>query len=256
MSPKKVEKPDYGNWVSKKFICVPGFLGLVFLGLGLVFLSLWWVLPALLFLAIAGYFTYARSLFSSQGGDIQNRIRALLLAHLDWDGNGQALDIGCGNAALAIALAHKYPRAAVTGIDYWGGNWEYSQAVCERNAQLEGVGERTIFRKASASKLPFEDETFDAAVSNLSFHEVSDSTDKREVVREALRVVKKGGKFAFQDLFLMKPVYGDPQELLETIRSWGIEEVEFIETRRADFIPAALKLPFMVGTLGLIVGKK
>jgi len=254
MSPQTVEKPDYGNWVSKKFIIVPGILGLA--SLGLVFLSLWWVLPTLLFLAIAAYFGYARYRFSPQGGDVQGQIRALVLAHLDWDGNGQALDIGCGNAALAIALARKYPRAAVTGIDYWGGSWEYSQAVCERNAQLEGVGERTTFRKASASKLPFDDGTFEAAVSNLTFHEVSDSANKRDVIREALRVVKKGGKFAFQDLFLMKPVYGEPQELLETIRSWGIEEVEFIETRQASFIPAVLKLPFMVGTLGLIVGKK
>ena len=254
MSPQTVGKPDYGNWVSKKFIYVPGIIGIVFLGL--VFLSLWWVLPALLFLAVAAYFGYARYRFSSHGGDIQGQIRALVLEHLDWEGTGQALDIGCGNATLAIALAQKYPRAAVTGIDYWGGNWEYSQAVCERNAQLEEVGERTTFQKASASKLPFEDETFDAAVSNLTFHEVGDSADKRDVIREALRVIKKGGKFAFQDLFLMKPVYGEPQELLETIRSWGIEKVEFIETRRADFIPTALKLPFMVGTLGLIVGTK
>jgi ubiquinone/menaquinone biosynthesis C-methylase UbiE len=254
MSPKTVEKPDYGNWVSKKFIYAPGTIGIVCLGL--TFLSAWWAIPAVLVLVIAAYFSYARTLFSPRGGDIQSQIRALVLAHLDWDGNEQALDIGCGNAALAIALARKYPGAAVTGIDYWGGNWEYSQVVCERNAQLEEVGERTTFRKASASKLPFDDETFDAAVSNLTFHEVSDSADKRAVIREALRVVKKGGKFAFQDLFLMKPIYGEPQELLETIRSWGIEKVEFIETRRAEFIPAALKLPFMVGTLGLIVRQK
>lgn len=254
MSPKKVEKPDYGNWVSKKLIVVPGILGLVFLGLA--FLSLWWVLPALLLLAIATYFVYARYKFSPQGGDIQGQIRALVLAHLDWEGNGQALDIGCGNAALAIALVCKYPRAVITGIDYWGGNWEYSQAVCERNAQLEEVGERTTFQKASASKLPFEEGTFDAAVSNLVFHEVADAADKREVVREALRVVKKGGKFAFQDLFLIKPTYGDIDKLVMTIQGWGTQKVAFVETRNLQFTPKALKLPFMVGTMGMIVGEK
>ena len=51
------------------------------------------------------------------------------------------------------------------------------------------------FQKASASKLPFADESFDVVVSNLTFHEVKDVKDKREVVREALRVVKKGGIF-------------------------------------------------------------
>jgi len=254
MDKQTTRKPDYGNWVSKKFIAGPIILSLIFMGL--VFLSLWWIVPAVLFLASAAYFGYARYRFSPEGGDVQGKIRALVLAHLDWDGNGQALDIGCGNAALAIALARKYPKAAVTGIDFWGSSWEYSQNVCEKNAKLEEVGERTTFRKASASKIPFSDETFDIAVSNLTFHEVSDSRDKRDVLKEAFRVVKKGGKFAFQDLFFLKPVYGEPQELLETIRGWGIGKVEFIETRQEGFIPAALKLPFMVGTLGLMVGKK
>jgi SAM-dependent methyltransferase len=113
-----------------------------------------------------------------------------------------------------------------------------------------------VFQKASASKLPFEDGYFDAAVSNLCFHEVADTEEKREVVREALRVVKKGGVFAFQDLFLLKQAYGDVDELVRTIKSWGITEVEFTETRSFPFIPTALKLPFMVGRMGIIKGEK
>ena len=80
--------------------------------------------------------------------------------------------------------------------------WEYSKAVCERNAEIEGVAGRMNFQKASAAALPFEDEHFDAAVRNLVFHEVGDVINKRELLREALRVVKRGGAFAFQDLFL------------------------------------------------------
>ena len=76
------------------------------------------------------------------------------------------------------------------------------------------------------------------------------------MIREALRVVKKDGKFAFQDLFLLKPVYGDMDALVATIKSWGVDEVEFVETRNAPFIPAALKLPFMVGRIGIIKGQK
>jgi ubiquinone/menaquinone biosynthesis C-methylase UbiE len=175
---------------------------------------------------------------------------------LDWSGDGKALDIGCGNGALTNRLARKFPKAQVTGIDFWGKRWEYSKDACEGNAQAEGVDDRVVFQKASASKLPFADEYFDVAVSNLCFHEVADSKDKREVIREALRVVKKGGKFAFQDLFLLKQVYGDPDDLVATIKSLGISKVEFIDTRNAPFIPAALKLPFMVGRIGLIKGEK
>lgn len=79
--------------------------------------------------------------------------------------------------------------------------------MCERNAKIEGVIDRVTFQKASASILPFADEYFDAVVSNLVFHEVREVADKREVVREALHVVKKGGRFAFQDLFLLRRTY-------------------------------------------------
>lgn len=45
----------------------------------------------------------------------------------------------------------------------------------------------------------------------------------------------------------MTLVYGEIDDLLETIRSWGIETVEFVETSDSGFIPKALKLPFMLG---------
>jgi ubiquinone/menaquinone biosynthesis C-methylase UbiE len=179
-----------------------------------------------------------------------------VLANLDLTGEGKALDIGCGNGALTVKLAQKYTKVQLIGIDYWGKKWEYSKNTCERNAQIEGVNERVTFQKASAASLPFDDEYFDSAVSNFVFHEVSDAKDKREVIREALRVVKRGGKFSFQDELLVKQLFGDIDDLLETIKSWGISKVEFVQTRDADFIPRALKLPFILGTIGIISGEK
>ena len=254
MSPATLKKPDYGNWVSTRLVYGPALLGFLFLAL-----SFWlpvWLILALLFLAIAGYFAYARYLFSPQGKNVQAQIYDLLLAAFDWNGEGQFVDIGCGNGAASIKLAKKYPKATVVGVDYWGGNWQYSKSVCERNAQIEGVGQRVSFQKSSASKLPFPDGCFEAAVSNLTFHEVADVRDKREVIQEALRVVKPGGKFVFQDLFLIEREFGRMDDLLETIRGWGIRKVEFVETRNASFIPPALKLPFMVGTMGILAGEK
>jgi ubiquinone/menaquinone biosynthesis C-methylase UbiE len=247
-------KPEYGNWVPKRMIYLSGFVGFVFLGLGFLF----WVLavPSVLFFLVAAYFVYARHQFSLQGGNVQDRVWTLVLENLDWNGEGKALDIGCGNGALSIKLAKKHPKAQVTAIDYWGKRWEYSKSMCERNAELEGVNERVAFQKASAVALPFDDGYFDAAVSNFVFHEVSDAKDKREVIREALRVVKKGGKFSFQDEFLVKQFYGETDDLVETIKSWGIAKVEFVQSRDADFIPKALKLPFMLGSIGIVKGEK
>jgi SAM-dependent methyltransferase len=247
-------KPNYGNWVSARLVYLPAGLTILFGALSLA-LPLLALLAVPFFLGFA-YFAYARYQFSGAGGNIQMKVQKLALDCLEWQGRGRVLDIGCGNAPLAIAIAKKYPQAEVTGIDYWGGSWEYARRVCERNAALEDVAGRTTFQKASASHLPFADETFDVAVSNLVFHEVSDTPHKVEVVKEALRVVRKGGVFVFQDLFLLKQAYGDIDSLLETIRGWGIERVEFVDTSKSAFIPAGLKLPFMVGAIGILHGIK
>lgn len=246
--------PDYGNWVSPRFVYGPAGVGVIFAASGVVWRPL--VFPAALCLLVAGYFAYARYRFSPRGGNIQTKVRDLLLERLEWGGQGQVLDIGCGNALLTVEIARRYPRAQVTGVDFWGANWAYSQRLCEQNAKAAGVAEQVSFRKASAAALPYADGQFDAVVSNLCFHEVRDVADKREVVREALRVLRKGGRFAFQDLFLLERAYGDTDGLVATLGSWGVSKVEFVRTCDAPFIPKALKLPFMLGTMGVLYGEK
>ena len=256
---KKKNKPEraaanYGNWVSKWMIFIPGAFALVFIGLSWV--SFWLLIPAAFFVAIYTYFAYAYNKFSPVGGDLQTRIRDLVLERLEWDGQGRVLDIGCGNGPMVVKLARKYTAARVTGVDYWGGKWGFSQRACECNAGIEGVDRRCEFIKAGAGSLPFEDGYFDAVVSNFVFHEVRDVKDRREVIREALRVLKEGGSFAFHDLFLYRKLYGTTDDLLATIKSWGVGEVYFVNTSRTDFIPPLLRLPFMLGSIGIIYGKK
>jgi SAM-dependent methyltransferase len=248
------QKSKYGNWVSWKLIITPAFLGLIFTGLA-------FLIPILGILAVISwlicvYFGLARYRFSPAGGDIQSKIIDLILDHVDWSGDGKIIDIGCGNGPLTIRLAKRYPQATILGIDYWGKNWDYGQAVCKQNARLEGVADQTSFQKSSASALPCKDCEFDLAVSNLTFHEVSDTKDKREVLKEAFRVVKPGGKFVFQDLFTWETLYGTPEELIRLIKSWGIHKVDFIRTCDVPFIPSFLKLPFMVGKIGIVCGEK
>ena len=251
---KQSHEVDYGNWVSRRLIYIPAALAVIFSGL--LFLSLFFLVGTLLFLIPTVYFIYAYFQFSPRGGNLQAKIRDLASNQLVWDGDGRLLDIGCGNGAIAIEAANKYPKAQIVGIDYWGGQWEYSKESCEKNAQIAGVAERTSFQKDSAAKLPFADESFDAVVSNFVFHEVQDVKDKRAVIKEALRVLKKDGLFVFQDLFLWKRIYGEPEDLLATIQSWGVQEVKFVDTSQQSFIPRAMKLPFMVGQIGIIYGRK
>jgi SAM-dependent methyltransferase len=245
---------DYGNWVSNRLLYISSAISVALGVLSLAFPLL--LIPTIIVFLCFLYLFWAHYRFSPRGGDIQRKVQELVLMHLEWDGGGKALDIGCGNGPLAIAIAKKYLNAEVTGIDYWGGEWDYSKALCESNAEIEGVANRVTFQQASASSLPFDSESFDVVVSNLVFHEVKDIADKKDAIREALRVVRKGGKFVFQDLFVWKRLYGEGDQLLDTIRSWGVDSVELVSTCDSEFIPRALKLPFMLGTIGILHGRK
>jgi hypothetical protein len=44
-------------------------------------------------------------------------------------------------------------------------------------------------------------------------------------------------------------------DLLATVKSSEITKVQFVKTADSVFIPKALKLPFMLGTIGILFGR-
>jgi len=249
------ERVKYANWVSVRFIIVPTVVAIPF-AVGAAFIPALGSLAAV-FLLTATYFAYARCVFSPRGRNVQNRMADLLHSHLpgaDWE--GKVLDIGCGSGSLPIRIAKSHPKVIVLGVDTWGAAWGSSRRLCERNADHQGVAGRVSFEDGDAASLRFDDGSFDAVVSNFVFHEDRSVKDKQKLLEEALRVLKPGGVFAFQDLFLWRRIYGPTDDLLHAVRSWGIETVELVDTSRSPFIPRALKLPFMLGTAGILFGKK
>lgn len=66
-----MSKPDYGNWIPKRLIYVSFAVGLVFLVSAFGFLF-FLVIPAALLFFVAAFFAYARYMFSSAGGNVQN----------------------------------------------------------------------------------------------------------------------------------------------------------------------------------------
>jgi len=75
-------------------------------------------------------------MFSQKGGRFQERVYRLLIQSLGDKGQGKILDIGSGNGVLAVELALQNSEAEVTGMDYWGADWEYSKSACENNARI------------------------------------------------------------------------------------------------------------------------
>lgn len=46
------------------------------------------------------------------------------------------------------------------------------------------------------------------------------------------------------------------RQLISIIKSWGVARVEFVRTHEQSFIPTPLKLPFVLGTIGMVFGEK
>jgi SAM-dependent methyltransferase len=95
-------------------------------------------------------------------------------------GDGALVDIGCGTGSYAVALAEL--GWTVTGVDV-------SEDMLRR-AREKGV--ETV--QADATTLPFEDASFDAAVSVFTHTDVDDFS---AVVREVARVLRSGAPFVY-----------------------------------------------------------
>lgn len=262
---KQKRTTDYGNWVPVLMMQAFAILLAVLLVAEILVAAVWkntaaGIIIGIIFLVIlvfAVYMGICRQKFAFEKGGLMGEIHEFLVEHLLWNGEGTLLDIGCGAGALTIRCAKRFPKARLTGVDYWGKEWNYAKEQCERNAEAEGVRERTVFEKGDAAKLKYPSEAFDAAVSNFVFHEVRTQPDKRLVVKEALRIVKKGGAFAFQDMFEHKALYGDMKEFVNILREEGIQEIHYIpDVDKMEFIPGFIRTPWMLKGMGLLYGIK
>lgn len=257
-------KPNYGNWVPKRLLYVLLIAVLVFIALLIVALAdgwewPWMVLVATLLVGSAGFLCYMTVLyhvFSFSGGGLMGRVHEYVANRLPWDGQGRLLDVGCGAGALTIRCAKIFPEAYCVGIDYWGIKWDYSQRMCQHNADAEGVTDRCTFQHGDANDLDFADNSFDAVVSNFVYHEINDGKNREELLRETIRVLKPGGSFALQDLFGQKSTYGDFQGIIERLRANTVSEIHYADSATEIPIPKWLRVSGMMSGVGIIYGKK
>jgi len=102
------------------------------------------------------------------------------------------IDIGCGIGGPARRLAHHY-GCRVTGIDITEQYCTVARWLTERT----GLDDRVQIYHANALELPFDDNIFDLAWTQ---HTIMNIPDKRVFLKELIRVLKPGAKFAFHDI--------------------------------------------------------
>jgi ubiquinone/menaquinone biosynthesis C-methylase UbiE len=107
------------------------------------------------------------------------------------DGARDLLDVGVGTGNLSIAALRRWPDVNITGID---ASREMVGAVKKLVAERASEArDRFRGRVAFAAELPFDDASFDAAMSSFVLQLVP---SRPAVLRDVRRVLRPGGLFA------------------------------------------------------------
>ena len=114
------------------------------------------------------------------------------VAKMGLKADDHVLDVGSGIGGTSRYIASTV-GCRVTGIDLTP---EYVAAAQEL-ARRTGLGERIAYRVGSALSMPFQDRTFDAA---LTFHVAMNIRDRAGLYRETGRVLKPGATFCIYDV--------------------------------------------------------
>ena len=116
-------------------------------------------------------------------GELEATEALLKLCHIS---KGKyVLDVGCGVGVTPVFIAKRY-GCRMVGVDISEGMVERSK----ERANRERLTDRVEFRVADAQDLPFDDNSFDAVITEsvTAFPE-----DKQKAVNEYVRVTKPGG---------------------------------------------------------------
>ncbi len=142
------------------------------------------------------------------------------------------LDLGSGGGIDVLLSAR---RVGPTGKAYGLDMTDEMLALARENQRKAGV-ENVEFLKGEIESIPLPDNSVDVVISNCV---INLSADKDKVLREALRVLKPGGRFAVSDVVVRGDV---PEQVLRSMEMWvgciagALQEYEYVaKLARAGF---------------------
>ena len=133
------------------------------------------------------------------------------------------LDLGSGGGIDVLLSAKRVgPKGKAYGLDMT----DEMLALARENQKKSGVS-NVEFLKGAIENIPLPDNSVDVVISNCV---INLSGDKDRVLREAFRVLKRGGRFAISDVVVRGEV---PPEIRKSMELWvgciagALEEYEY-----------------------------
>lgn len=129
--------------------------------------------------------------------------------------NTQVLEVACNMATTSIELAQRF-GCQITAIDMD----KMALQKARRNVAIEGLDQQISVVEASASRLPFPDETFDVIINEAMLTMYADKA-KMKFIGEYFRVLKPGGFLLTHDIMFTSDELGesDRAQLEQVVKS-------------------------------------
>lgn len=144
-------------------------------------------------------------------------------------GAHDVLDVGTGTGTLALSALGRWRDVRITAIDASSEMLGAAERLADDRLD-EAARARLTARVAFADRLPFEDATFDLAISSFVFQLVP---DRPAALREVRRVLRPGGSLAYVTWLADRSPFAPDRVFDDLLDEFGFED-EVGDDRHGD----------------------